>query len=332
MRSLMLARNAMATRFELVLYGCDEHNLKAAGEEALNEIERIESRISPFKPDSEISLINQKAYFSPIRASIEVYQLLKTAKQIWQNSDGAFDITIGELMKLWGFRENSNIQSSPEAIEKIRKNCGMRLVQLDNSTQSVKFLSREVKIDLGAIGKGYAIDQAIDILQESGVKSALLHGGTSTTSAIGTPPDLDGWNIAIEIPPETFLDFKGRIATIKLSDNSLSISGIWGRVNRFGDKTVGHIIDPRNGMPANKIMLAAAVCKSATYSDALSTALLVAGEEIGGKLAKIYPDLKYLFVKANYETNEKPEIHFYGIEPACGCDKFFNLKQCASTE
>lgn len=328
----MLARNAMATRFELVLYGEQERSLKAAGEEALNEIERIEARISPFKPDSEISIINQNAYSHPIRASIEVYQLLKTANQVWQDSNGAFDITIGQLMRLWGFRDDSDYHPELEDIERIRQNCGMNFLQLDDFNHTVKFLKNAVKIDLGAIGKGYAINQAIEILREEGIKSALLHGGTSTVAAIGRPPELNEWNIAVEIPPDVLTGFKGAVATANLNESSLSISGIWGRAKKLGDKILGHIIDPRTGRPSDRIIMAVVVCKSAIFSDALSTALLVAGEEICHKLTRIYPDLKYLFVKTNKNGKSKPELHFHGIKPLDECEKFFDIKEYNFTE
>lgn len=321
---VLLAKFAMATRFEIVLYGDDEKYLKFAGEEALNEIERIESRISPFKPDSEISSVNQQASKYPVRVSVEVFNLLKTATDIWRNTDGAFDITVGELMKLWGFRGNCNQQPTIESVEKARERCGMAFVHLDEKNSTVQFLTNEVKIDLGAIGKGYAIDQALAVLNEAGIKSALIHGGTSTIAAIGTPPDEKSWKIAVELPPDKQSDFNGKIAVIDLINSSLSISAIWGRVKSLDKKSYGHIIDPRTGFPVNDNILSAISCKSATYSDALSTALLVAGKNITEKLVNIYEDLKYILITSEAEV-EKPSAFFYGIEPISGLERFFKL-------
>ncbi len=312
---VLLARNAMATRFELVLFGEDERYLRAAGEEALEEIERIESRISPFRPSSEITLINQRAFEHPVRVSFQVFELLKTAKKLWEQTEGAFDITIGQLMQLWGFRGEKSQSPIHEIIEKTRSHCGMNFVELDDESHSVRFLNENIQIDLGAIGKGFAIERAIELLREAGVTSGLLHGGTSTIAAIGSPPESDCWQVSIEIPPLFNERTEKMLGVARLADCSLSVSAIWGRILETGEKTYGHIIDPRTGQPSDNNILAAVSCNSATYSDALSTALLVAGKDLYRNLVKIYPDLKCLIAEKQKET-EALTIYYNGIEPS----------------
>ncbi len=311
-KQILLARNAMATRFEIILVGDDEIYLRAAGEEVLNEIERIESRISPFKPESEIFLINQNASIHPVRVSIEVFNLLKIAKEIWLNTKGAFDPTIGPLMKLWGFRENSANIPSREAIEKTMQICGMHLVELDEKNSTVKFLKKGVRIDLGAIGKGYAIDHAVNILKEAEITSAFIHGGTSSAAALGCPQNSEAWKISIEIPPHLNMGVNGAIALVELFNSSFSVSAIWGRIMKSENETFGHIIDPITGLPVKNCILAATRAKSATYADALSTAILVLGKEICKDLLNKYPDLNYLYI-VNSGDNA-PIIYSYGIE------------------
>ena len=310
---VLLARNAMATRFELILLGDDEKYLRAAGEEALNEIERIESRISPFKPESEISLINQNAAIQPVRVSIEVFNLLKIAKELWQNTEGAFDITVGPLMKLWGFRGNTTNTPSPESIKKIKQICGMNLVELDDENFTVKFLKDGVKIDLGAIGKGYAIDKAIIVLKEAGITSAFMHGGTSSAAAIGISQNSELWKISVEIPSFLDINVSGAIALVELFNSSFSVSAIWGRTGKTENEIFGHIIDPETGYPVKNCILAATRTKSATYADALSTAILVSGKKICKSILNKYPDLNYLYIVKS--TDNTPIIYSYGIEP-----------------
>ena len=166
---------------------------------------------------------------------------------------------------------------TPEAVATAREKVGWHLVQLDPANVTVRFAREGVMLDLGAIGKGYAIERAAEILRDDGVTSAILHGGTSTVHAIGSPPDTDGWRIAIERPVEDSATPPRLLAAVPLQDESLSVSAVWGRSFQSGDKSYGHVIDPRTGQPVEAALLAAVVLPSATETDALSTALLTLG-------------------------------------------------------
>ena len=200
MTTVTLALHAMATRFELVLHGQEPGRLRAAGELALAEIERLEAQLSLFRPTSEISLLNARAAREPVRVSTELFSLLQLARTLHDETSGAFDITIGPLMRCWGFRDGVGRVPSTEELAEVRQHVGMHLVQLDSANGTVRFSAQGVKIDLGAIGKGYAIDRAVELLRESGITRALLHGGTSTVYGLGHPPESDAWKIAIEDP------------------------------------------------------------------------------------------------------------------------------------
>lgn len=291
MTTITLARNAMATRFELVLHGENEVALRAAGEEALTEIEKLEDRLSLFRPHSEIAHVNARAAREAVRVTPEAFGLLERARQLNLETGGAFDITIAPLMRAWGFQQGRSQPPSPEAVAAARAVTGMRLVHLDRTEFSVRFERAGVMIDLGAIGKGYAVEKSAEILREAGVESALLHGGTSTLFAIGHPPDKEAWEIAMETPPElrkTHLPL-GRIS---LRDCALSVSAVWGKCFEWGGRLVGHVIDPRTGQPTGAAALAAVQCASATDSDALSTALLVRGAEGLEPIGRLRPGLR----------------------------------------
>ena len=191
----------MATRFELALHGEDPGQLRAAGEEAIAEIERLEDQLSLYRPTSEIACVNARAACESVRVSPAVFQLLQHARQLHQESEGAFDISIAPLVRCWGFMGDSGHMPTDEEVAQAREKIGMDQVRLDEKSLTVKFGRPGLMLDLGAIGKGYAIESAAEILREAGVTSALLHGGTSTAYALGHPPDADFWKVAIEQPP-----------------------------------------------------------------------------------------------------------------------------------
>jgi FAD:protein FMN transferase len=292
MPPVILALNAMATRFELVLHGENATRLRAAGEAALREIERLEAQLSLYRPTSEIARVNALAVRESVRVSPSVFRLLHHARQLQIESGGAFDITVAPLVRCWGFMHGTGRVPEPAEIEEARSCSGMARVILDEQNYSVRFDREGVMIDLGAIGKGHAIDCAAETLREAGVTSALLHGGTSTVYGIGAPPEADGWKIAIAPPP----DGPPREFSVVLRDNALSVSAVWGKCFEADGKRFGHVIDPRTGWPVNNAVQAAVVLPSATETDALSTALLVRGLEGHEAISGLRPDMRTLVV------------------------------------
>jgi FAD:protein FMN transferase len=289
-----LARNAMATRFEIVVHGDDEASLRAAAEEALHEIQRIEAQLSLYRPDSEVAHLNARAAREWVRVSPEVFRLLQQAADLSSKTDGTFDITIAPLVRCWGFMGGTGQRPTPEAIEQARQTVGMQHVELDPENFAVRFLRPGVMLDFGAIGKGHAIDKSAELLREEGITSAILHGGTSTVFAIGKPPDQRAWKVAIEAPPETEGAQSKPLAVVELHDEALSVSAVWGKSFSSAGKNFGHIIDPRTGYPAESAHLAAVVLPSASETDALSTALLTIGPSGQEALALLRPNLRSL--------------------------------------
>lgn len=291
MATVTLARHAMATRFEMVLHGENESRLRAAGEAALAEVTRLEGQLSIFRPSSEIARVNALAANQPVRVTPEVFRLLEHAAQLYRDSNGTFDITIAPLMRCWGFMNGSG--SMPEAAElaRVRKCIGMWHVVLDEAGSTVGFDCDGAMLDLGAIGKGYAIDCAAQTLRDAGVTSALLHGGTSTVYGLGRAPDGKAWNVAIDSPPGAP---EAWVAMVELEDQALSVSAVWGKSFEHEGKTFGHVIDPRLGEPVANAVLSAVALPSATETDALSTALLVVGLEGHDTIAGLRPGMRTL--------------------------------------
>ncbi|MCS7090642.1 MAG: FAD:protein FMN transferase [Verrucomicrobiota bacterium] len=295
--SVRLAVEAMATRFELLLYGASVPALRAAAEEALAEVQRLEARLSLFRPDSEIARINARAAREPVRVLPEVWNLLEHALALTEATDGAFDITVGPLLACWGFRGGYEGRPTPEALEQARACVGPQLLTLDRARWSVRFRRPGVIVDLGGIGKGYAIEQAVQVLREAGVTCGLIHGGTSTAYALGQPPDAPAWQVAIEPPPPLRTAGVEPLAVVSLRDEALSVSAVWGRAWTDAEGVYGHVIDPRTGQPASDAVLAAVIAESATEADALSTALLVLGEPGMELLRRRWPRLRALVLR-----------------------------------
>jgi thiamine biosynthesis lipoprotein len=289
--TVTLARHAMASRFELVLHGEDAVHLRAAGEQALGEIERLENQLSLYRPQSEVANLNRRAAGEPVKVTPSLFSLLKRAKGLSAETGGAFDISIAPLVRCWGFMDGNGQMPSEKDLAEARSKVGMDLVHLDEAGCMVRFVREGVMLDLGAIGKGYAIEEAAELLREAGIASALLHGGTSSIYAIGHPPDADAWNIAIENPA---MPNSPPIATIALKDESLSVSAVWGKSFKAGNRTYGHVLDPRTGQPTSAAALAALILPSATEADALSTALLTLGAEGVASLRRIRPNVRAL--------------------------------------
>lgn len=286
MSDIALACHAMGCRWEMLLRGDDPIRLRAAGEEALAEIERLDAQLSLFRSTSEISGINARAAEEPVPVEPALFALLQVCAEVHRHTGGAFDITVGPLLHCWGFRCGRGAVPEGDALAEAHARVGMQHVQLDARTRTVRFLRPGMALDLGAIGKGYALECAADILRALGIHAALLHAGTSTVYAIGSPDGEDGWPVAIRHPGRT----AGWTAVERLHDRALSVSAPHGRSFRARGRRFGHVIDPRTGRPTEGPRLAAVTHPSATVSDALSTAILVGGDRLIGPIRERWPD------------------------------------------
>lgn len=284
----------MATRFEIVLHGDNPNSLRAAAEEALDEIDRLEAQLSLYRDTSEVARLNREAHLHPVRVTPALFRLLTRARDLSCETGGAFDITVAPLVRCWGFMHNAGALPEADTVEAARAKVGMHLVELDANNLTVRFAREGVMLDLGAIGKGYAVDRAAELLREAGVASALIHSGTSTAVAIGRQPDGAKWKIAIT-PPDNAATTEP-LSVVEIENESLSVSASWGRSFSAGGKSYGHIIDPRTGAPAEGAFLSVVVLPAATESDALSTALLTA-PDLFEKLTNAHPKMRCLVVQ-----------------------------------
>ena len=286
----------MATIFELAMWGKPDSYLQSVAEEVFEEIRRIELQLSIYRADAELYEVNALAAERAIPLDPRVYQLLKRAVALSRQTNGAFDFTIGPLVKAWGFYGGSGQPANSDAVDRARSIVGVDHLIFDDQYRTIRFDQQGVTLDLGAIGKGYAIDMAAELIRDMEIPGALLHGGTSTVYAIGARENGTPWKIAVQDPS----DESAALTEVELRDCSLSVSAIHGKF--FEDEGVrfGHVLDPRSGQPVQKAILAAIVCDSAEESDALSTALLVDGLQFLDLLSQIRPLARGLVVVPNY--------------------------------
>ena len=320
METTRVARQAMGSRFEVVLQGDDPVRLRAAAEEALDEIDRLDAQLSTYKPTSELSRINARAAHEPVQVEPTLFALLKRIKRVYSLTEGAFDPTVGPLMQVWGFVRGTGKLPETEALRQAIDVTGMDKVRLDAESRTIFFERKGMHLDLGGIGKGYALEEASNVLVEAGVRHGLIHGGTSTVCAIGTDENGVPWKIAIPWP-ETGIDLTQTtddiLSLVDLQDDALSVSAVKGKAFAAEGRVYGHVLDPRRGEPVRGAHLSAVVSPSATDSDALSTTLLVMGESGPACVRANWPDARFVVVLDKRNT-EHLRILEYGLplEPA----------------
>jgi thiamine biosynthesis lipoprotein len=302
----------MRTRFEIVLHGSDPVALRAAGEQALDAIEGVEAQLSLYRPSSEIARVNRHAATAPVQVSPPVYDLLRRAADLSRATGGAFDPTIAPLVRCWGFMDEGGRWPDRAVLDAARHRVGWKHLILDPDARTVRFARPGMMLDLGAIGKGHALDLAVDLLREAGVTSAFLHGGTSSCYALGRPPDAPAWKAAIADPrPKVRAALWAEIA---LEDASLGVSAPWTKFFLAGARTCGHVLDPRTGEPVQGALLAAVVLPSAADTDALSTALLVLGQAGLSRIRRIWPEARLLWAEPGGD-GDTVRLHRRGIAP-----------------
>ena len=238
---------AMGATFSVVAYGSDRASINQAIDAAFEEAHRLDALLSNYQPASEWSRVNRQAAEGPVIVSAESFQLLSDCLDYSRASDGAFDVTVGALMRAWGFSGGGRHVPSPEQIQQALELVGYRHVLLDPGKQTVRFDRPGVEIDPGGMGKGYAVDRMVEILRARGIRNALVAASGSSIFGLGNPPEEPlGWPIRIADP----WDHRKNAAQVFLKDLSLSTSGAYEKSFRVGGRRYSHIMDPRRGAPA----------------------------------------------------------------------------------
>jgi thiamine biosynthesis lipoprotein len=305
-----IKRRAMDCEFELILCGGDERYLQDAAEEAFEEVERLEEQLSAFVPASEISYINACAGSGPVRVEPRLFRLFETAKRLSEETEGGFDVTAGTLGDLW--RRSQHAPSQHDIADALAAT-GMSRVLLDSDECTVRFTTSGIRLNLGALGKGYAVGRVAELLKDRGVTAALIHAGASTVYALGTPPGEEAWTVGIRHP----VNRSERITSVTLKDRALSTSGSHERFVEIDGVRYSHIIDPRTGRPANgDLLMASAASDDPAESDALSTAFFLMGIERARVYCRTHSGIGAVLVR-NTGDATNPEIVSLGELEVC---------------
>jgi thiamine biosynthesis lipoprotein len=256
--------DAMGTVFSIKLYGANERRMRTAIQQALEEAQRLDRVLSNYVPISELSHVNQCAAKSLVTISPELMNLFRICGDYSRASDGSFDITVGALMRVWGFYKGSGRLPSASEIQSALENVGYRNLELDPANRTVRFKKAGVNLDPGGVGKGYAVDRIVAILLSNGIRSGLISAGGSSIYGIGTPPDdARGWHIRIRDPKQE----NRTAAELYLHNDSLSTSGNYEKFFWADGKLYSHIMDPRTGYPARGMLSVSVVAPRALDSE-----------------------------------------------------------------
>jgi thiamine biosynthesis lipoprotein len=272
------SRMSMACLYTIDAYGPDAEALPHILNEAFDEVDRIDRLMSHYKSDSALTRINIQAGRHPVAVDPELFDFIGTAMAYNRDSDGAFDITVGPLMKAWGFFRGEGRVPTHDELAAVRRHVGRGHVILDPVARSIAFDEPGVELDFGGIAKGYAIDRVVNLLRERNVAAALISAGGSTIYGLGAPPARDGWDVEVQDP----IDSRKIALTVTLKDRALSVAGTSEKSFEAGGVTYSHIMDPRTGSPVQGVLSVAVLTSSGTDGDALDDAFFVLGPERTG--------------------------------------------------
>jgi thiamine biosynthesis lipoprotein len=310
----------MGSVFDIVAYDASPTNASSAIDAAFAEIVRLDEMMSDYREDSDLSRLNATAGSHAQPVPKDLYKVIEESLKYSRLSEGKFDITVGPLVALWKAALAGGPPPSAEQESAARACVGYKKLIL-LPPNHVLFGSRCMHIDVGAIGKGYAVDRAAEILRKWGINSALIDAGGSTIYAMGSPPGREGWLVHMRDP-------SGRIdPAVILLNESISTSEQSPRTY-LTNSVAGHIIDPATGLPLQTRFAVSVVTKTGTSSDALSTTLLLAGPEQGSRIVRKTSGVAAIWVSAKGEVRSVstgPKIAMRAV------DAKLSPKQSAST-
>jgi thiamine biosynthesis lipoprotein len=350
----------MACQFEVLLNAGQYEQGTETALAALDVVDALEDQLSVFRPHTELSRINRLAAAEAVPVEPQLFRLLELCLRLHAETGGAFDITASPLWRAWGFARREGAIPNEAQLAEAMSRVGSQLVKLDADTHTVRFLRPGVELNLGSIGKGYALDRAAEVLAAAGINDYLIHGGNSSITARGSrmepgwrgperskghgsegwhapersegrgtpagasstpfvpqgvppsadvPPDAGGWTVGLPHP----LRPGRRLAEIRLRDRALGTSSSEAQYFRHRGKRYGHVLDPRTGWPADKLLSATVLAPSAALADALATAFYVMGHEAALDFCRTRPELAAVLV-APATRGQRFEIHSIGLE------------------
>jgi thiamine biosynthesis lipoprotein len=277
------SHNAMATVFEIIIVHKDARYAQQAAYAAFDELDKLERQLSRFVENSDISRINNLPANQPLVLGLAAFECLRLSASLYDQTGGAFDVTIGSLMNCWLGEDKTLRSPSEEQLDYAKQHTGLNLIKLDETEHTVQLLTSPIQIDLGGIGKGYAVDQMAKLLSDWSIDIALINGGCSSVLAIGSPSGTKGWHLTLSNPA----NHEQILADLYLHNRAVSGSGL---------QKGPHIIDPRTARPVEGKRAAWACAPAAATADGLSTAFMVMSPDQTGQYCSSHPDTAAMVV------------------------------------
>jgi FAD:protein FMN transferase len=307
---LLASRPAMGSYFE-VRIGAGTPAAVALTERALDLIDSLEQQLTVYRDDSEVSRINATAHLGPVEVEPGLFRLLEQATAIGRATHGAYDVSAGALSTAWGFVRGPRRVPDPAALAEARARTGQAHLRLEPEHRTVAFDRPGVVINLGSIGKGYAIDRAVGVIRDHWwPTSALVHGGRSSLFALGSPPGRFGgrWVVALRNP----FDPGTPLGILRLRNRAMGTSGTAFQRFEAEGRVYGHLLDPRTGAPADGPASVTVLAPTAAEADALSTAFYLLDIEAVAAYVAEHPGIGVVIVEEG-PADASPRVVTLGL-------------------
>lgn len=299
-------RQVMGTFARVVAVGMDSRMTKACIEMAFEELQRVDNLMSDYKPDSQISKVNRDAFRQPVLVSEPVFEVLRRSVEFSKKTAGAFDVTVGPLVDLWRLAGEREAVPSEKELAEARAKVGYEKLILNEEAKMVSFAVEGMRLDLGGIAKGYAIDMAIEAMQRGGAIGGMVDVGGDIRCFGAPPEEKEKWAIGLQDPGTQEEDFAGGplVLVLKLIDEAVATSGGYRRFVLIGETAYSHIVDPGTSYAAEGLSSVTVIAKSAMDADALATAVSVMGPEKGLALIEQIPDAEAILITPGPEFEQ----------------------------
>ncbi|MCC7086058.1 MAG: FAD:protein FMN transferase [Pirellulales bacterium] len=288
---LRMGRRAMACEFEVLLNSKQSPHGTQAAFEALDLVDQLEVQLTTYRDDSDVSMLNRTAHEQAMKVEPRLFALLQRAAEIHCETDGAYDITSGPLSMAWGFYRREGQMPNEAEISQALECVGMNHIEFDVARQTIKFDRPGIEINLGSIGKGYALDLVAELLEQAGLGDFLLHGGNSSVlgrgTTVGNSGENQGWWVGLRHPHRP----DKRLGQVRLVNRALGTSGSGTQFFVHGGRRFGHLLDPRTGWPTEGMLSTTVAASTGADADALATALYVLGADSALDYCRQHPEI-----------------------------------------
>jgi thiamine biosynthesis lipoprotein len=304
---LAVSRRAMACTFEVHLPAATRGTGTEAGLAALDLVDDLESQLTVYRNTSEVIEINRWAARRAVEVEERLFDLLESAVRISGETAGAYDITSNPLSEVWGFSRRRGELPSPADLEAALSRVGYEQIVLERNTRCISFSRPGVTINLNSIGKGYALDRMEEQLCQQGFDRFLLHGGNSSVLGRVAGADDRPWRIGVRNPVRP----TQRLGEVLIADRAVGTSGSGTQFFHHQGRRYGHILDPRTGYPAERVLSATVLADSGAEADALATAFYVMGPEHVSEYCQRHPETAAVLI-CPPGTGARVELHLFG--------------------